>query len=68
MNYIEEIEKNLDKKSIKNFLPLQKGDVKQTFSNIDMLKSEFKYTPKTNIKTGVKKFIHWYKSYYKKKL
>ena len=56
----------LNKKAIKNFKPLQKGDVKRTLSNINLLKSITGYSPKTNYKNGIKEFINWYKSYYKK--
>jgi len=65
MDYIKCIEKNLNKKAIKNFLPLQKGDVIKTHSNIQLLKKDYGYVPKTNVAQGVKKFINWYLSYYK---
>ncbi len=66
LNFLKEIEKRLNKKSIRKYLPLQKGDVKQTLSNINLLKSLTKYNPKTNYKTGIAEFIKWYKDYYKK--
>ena len=62
--FIELIEKNLNKKSIKNFLPLQQGDVPETFANIDKLTNITGYSPSTPIETGVKVFINWYKEYY----
>jgi len=65
LNFIKEIEKELGKKAIKNYMPLQKGDVKQTLSDTSLLKSITKYNPKTNYKIGIKKFIHWYLKYYK---
>ena len=65
LNFIKEIEKELGKKAIRNYMPLQKGDVKQTLSNTGLLKSITKYNPKTNYKTGIKKFIDWYLKYYK---
>ena len=43
---------------------MQKGDVKLTLSDSTLLKRISDYNPKTNYKTGIKKFIKWYKSYY----
>mgnify|MGYP003706693305 CR=1 FL=1 len=65
LNFIKEIEKELGKKAIRNYMPLQKGDVKQTLSDTSLLKSITKYNPKTNYKNGIKKFINWYLNYYK---
>ena len=64
LNFIKQIELVLGKKAIKNYMPLQKGDVKQTLSNTKLLKSITGYNPKTNYKTGIKNFINWYKEYY----
>ena len=64
MDYIKLIEKNLNKKAKKNFLPLQKGDVIKTHSSTKLLKRDFGYTSKTSVHHGVKKFIKWYLSYY----
>ena len=65
MDYIKLIEKNLNKKAKKNFLPLQKGDIIKTHSSTKLLKKDFGYIPKTSVSHGVKKFINWYLSYYK---
>jgi UDP-glucuronate 4-epimerase len=65
LDFIKEIEKELGKKAIRNYMPLQKGDVKQTLSDTSLLKSITKYNPKTNYKTGIKKFLKWYLDYYK---
>ena len=67
LNFIKQIEVELKKKAIRNYMPLQKGDVKQTLSNTNLLKSITGYNPKTNYKTGIKKFIDWYKKHYIKK-
>ena len=64
LNFIKEIEKELGKKAIRNYMPLQKGDVKQTLSDISLLKRITKYNPKTNYKTGIKNFLNWYQEYY----
>ena len=48
----------------KKLMPMQPGDVKKTWANIDQMMSDYNYHPKTTIEEGVKKFIEWYKSYY----
>jgi len=64
LNFIKTLEKELGKKAIKSYLPLQKGDVKQTLSSTKLLKEITGYNPKTNYKIGIKKFINWYLNYY----
>ena len=64
MKYVNLIEKTLNIKAKITYLPKQKGDVQETFSNIKKI-SKFGYKPKTDVKIGIKKFIEWYKSYYK---
>ena len=64
LNYIQIIEKELKKKSKKNFFPLQRGDIKKTLSNVSKLK-KIGYKPTVEPKEGIKKFINWYKHYYK---
>ena len=49
---------------MRNYMPLQKGDVKQTLSNTNLLKKITGYNPKTNFKTGIRKFLDWYLNYY----
>ena len=64
MDYIKCLEKTLGKKAKINFLPLQPGDVLDTYANINNLSEKFNYQPKTSIEDGVFKFIKWYKDYY----
>ena len=64
LDFIKEIEKVLGKKAIRNYMPLQKGDVKQTLSNTSLLKKLTGYNPKTDYKSGIKKFLNWYLNYY----
>ena len=64
LDFIKEIEKILGKKAIRNYMPLQKGDVKQTLSNTNLLKKLTGYNPKTDYKSGIKKFLNWYLNYY----
>jgi len=63
MDFIEEIEKNTGKKAIKEFLPMQPGDVVSTVADINKI-SKLGYKPKTDIKEGIVNFINWYKEYY----
>ena len=67
MDYIQEIERNLNIKAKINFLPLQAGDVIETRSDISNLINDVGYNPKTSIKEGVKEFINWYRQYYAKR-
>ena len=66
MDFIKEIEKNLSIKAKIKFLPLQQGDVLRTSCNIKKIKNYIKFVPQTNYKVGIKKFVEWYRSYYKK--
>jgi len=65
LDFVEAIENYLGKKAIRNYMPMQQGDVSATWANTDLLKKLTGYAPKTDIKVGVKKFIDWYLSYYK---
>jgi len=64
MDYIEAIEEALGKKAIRNYMPMQIGDVPATWANADLLHSLTGYRPKTDIKDGVRSFVHWYREYY----
>ena len=64
LDFIKQIEKELGRKAIRNYMPLQKGDTKQTLSNSHLLKRITGYHPRTNYKLGIKKFVDWYKKYY----
>ena len=65
MSYIDALEKALGKKAKINFLPLQSGDVSDTYANVDNLKEKFNFKPSTSVIEGVASFIKWYKDYYK---
>ena len=65
MDYIEALEKNLEKKAKINFLPLQPGDVPDTYANTDNLKNNFNYKPSTSVFEGISAFVKWYKDYYR---
>ncbi len=64
MDVIAIIEQELGMKAAINFQPIQPGDVKITFADIDYTKQKIGYQPDTSIKTGIPKFINWYKEYY----
>ncbi len=65
MDYIHALEKSLNKKAKIKFLPLQPGDVQDTYANIKNIKKNLKYKPITSVSVGVNNFVQWYKSYYK---
>tara|TARA_R110002051_G_scaffold125961_1_gene199283 strand:+ start:1282 stop:2304 length:1023 start_codon:yes stop_codon:yes gene_type:complete len=65
IEFIDEIEKNLNTKAIKNLLPMQPGDVEKTWANVDQLIADYNFQPNTSVKIGIKNFIDWYKKYYK---
>ncbi len=64
LEFIEILENNLGKKSIKTFLPMQPGDVKNTFADTSQLRSWIDFTPNTSIDDGTKKFAKWFKDYF----
>jgi UDP-glucuronate 4-epimerase len=64
-HFIECLEKILNKKAIINYLPQQKGDLLETFANINLARKELGFSPKTSIEEGLGKFIKWYKEYYR---
>ena len=64
MRYIEVIEEALGRKAIKNFLPLQAGDVPETCADIDDLVRDVGYRPATTVEVGVKRFVDWFCEYY----
>ena len=64
-DFINTLEKELKIKIKKNYMPMQKGDVLSTLSDSSLLKKITRYNPKTNYKTGIKKFLKWYLDYYK---
>ena len=63
MDYIDALEKSLGKKAKINFLPLQPGDVPDTYANVDDLVEDFDYKPSISVKQGVENFAVWYKKY-----
>ena len=67
MSFVETLENAIGKKAIKEFLPMQPGDVYKTFADVSHLKEKFEYAPSTLLKDGIAEFIQWYRDYYYKK-
>ena len=65
MDYIGALEKTLGKKAEMNLLPLQPGDVPDTYANVDDLVEQFDYSPATPFEVGVARFVDWYRNYFK---
>jgi len=64
MRYIEVIEECLGKKAEKNMLPLQQGDVPDTYADVEALVEDVDYKPNTSIEDGIKRFVDWYREFY----
>ena len=63
--YIELLERYLKINAKKELLPLQPGDVPDTYADVDDLVNELEYEPKISIEEGIKEFVNWYKAFYK---
>ena len=63
--FIDTIEKCVGKEAIKNYMPLQEGDVPRTYANVDDLMNDVGYKPNTSLEYGIGQFVDWYKAYYK---
>lgn len=63
MDYIGAIEKALNKKAIKNFMPMQPGDVVKSSADTTLLEQDFGYKPQTTTQEGIQKFVEWYLKY-----
>jgi UDP-glucuronate 4-epimerase len=64
LDYIETLENALGKKAEKNLLPLQLGDVPDTYADVEALANDVNYRPKTTIQQGIGNFVTWYKEFY----
>lgn len=65
IEFIEEIERAVGKKSVRNLMDMQPGDVPATFASADALEALTGYRPATAVATGVKAFVEWYRDYYR---
>ncbi|MGH8555398.1 MAG: capsular biosynthesis protein CpsI, partial [Gammaproteobacteria bacterium] len=64
MRFIEVLEETLGKKAQKNFLPMQPGDVPDTYADVTDLERDVGYRPSTPVEVGIAKFVSWYKDYF----
>lgn len=65
MDFIKTLEVSTGKKANLNFMPMQPGDVEETYADISTANKDLGYSPKTKISTGIPIFVEWYKDYYK---
>lgn len=65
MDYIQTLEKHLGREAKKEFLPMQPGDVYQTYADVSDLMHDFNFKPSTSIEEGLGKFVTWFKEYYR---
>ncbi len=65
MRYIAVLEECLGLKAEKNLLPLQTGDVPDTYADVEALVEDIGYQPSTTIEEGVARFVEWYRGYYR---
>jgi len=64
MDYIETLERCLGREAKKEYLPMQPGDVYQTYADVTDLMRDYDFKPETSIEEGLQKFVDWYRSYY----
>lgn len=65
-DFISLLEENLGMRAIKEYMPMQAGDVPVTYADTTSLYTDFGYKPTVSLRDGIKEFIAWYKDYYKK--
>ncbi len=63
--YIEVLEECLQKKAVKELLPMQPGDVRETYANVDALAEDVDFKPATPVEAGVRRFVDWYRDYFR---
>ncbi|WP_340245978.1 NAD-dependent epimerase/dehydratase family protein [Sulfitobacter pontiacus] len=66
LDFVEAIEEELGQKAIRNYMPMQMGDVPATWANAELLRKLTGYKPQTNIKDGIREFVAWFRDYYAK--
>jgi UDP-glucuronate 4-epimerase len=64
LNFISEIEKNVGEIAGKNYMPMQNGDVEETWADISIMRQTLAYNPKISVADGVRHFVNWYKAFY----
>jgi UDP-glucuronate 4-epimerase len=64
IDFINQIEESLNKKAVRNYMPMQKGDVTETWANASLFQKLTNYKTKTNYKDGINNFVKWYYEYF----
>lgn len=64
LDFIEAIEKQLGRKAIRNYMPMQTGDVPATWADATVLEQLTDYKPQTSVREGIAEFVNWYRDYY----
>jgi len=64
MDFVEAIESECGRGAVRNFMPMQKGDVPATWADATLLKELTGYAPQTDVKEGIRQFVAWYRDYY----
>lgn len=64
MDFVETLERCLGREAVKEYLPMQPGDVYQTYADVSELMRDFDFKPDTPIEDGLKEFVAWFKEYY----
>jgi UDP-glucuronate 4-epimerase len=65
LDFVATLEKAIGKKAVVEYLPMQPGDVYQTYANVDELINDFGFKPSTSIEVGLGRFVEWTLEYYK---
>jgi UDP-glucuronate 4-epimerase len=65
LQFIEILEQTLGRKAVKNLLPMQPGDVRATFADVDDLRAAVGFAPATPLQEGIRRFCEWYRTYYR---
>ena len=64
MDFVTAIEAECGREAVKNFMPMQKGDVPATFADARLLRELTGYAPRTDVRDGIRQFVAWYREYY----
>jgi len=64
MDFITAIEAECGRAAVRNYLPMQQGDVPATWADASLLKSLTGYAPQTDFREGIRRFVAWYRDYY----
>jgi UDP-glucuronate 4-epimerase len=64
LDYIKILEKQLGKKAVRNELPLQAGDLPDTWADCSEIGNDLGYNPETPLELGIERFVRWYREYF----